>query len=177
MLKRINVKLYAVLFCLMLLAASAFSQKLDKEFKSFYKGFQRNVEADRIDEIKQVMCFPFQTIYWIDDLNTLSEEEKSDGLIDAQEFEQYRASIFNEDVKRIVAVRDAEQVQQIDVASSGDYYKRLANLIDPGSTLLELYCQYGENSTVGDDYFAFVFGKIKGEYRILSYYTNTRIKE
>lgn len=168
---------YVFLSFLSLLALTAQGQKLDKEFKSFYKGFQRNVEADRIGEIKQVMYFPFQTIYWIDDLNSLTEEEKLDGLIDTQEFKQYRTAIFNEDVKGIVAVRDAEQVQQIDIVSSGDYYKRLANLIDPGSTLLELYCQYGENSTVGDDYFAFVFGKIKGEYRILSYYTNTRIKE
>lgn len=168
---------YVILFLLSIWSFKAHSQKIDKEFKSFYKGFQRNIEAGQIDAIRNVLQFPLQTIYWVDEMNSLSEEEKLDGLLDTGDFDQYQSLIFNEDVRRIIPQRSVEQVQQIDVESSGDYYKRLAGSIDAGSTLLELYCQYGEYDTVGDHYFAFVFGKVNGEYRVLSYYTDTRIKE
>lgn len=167
----------AVFFVLILCNITVYGQKIDKDFKSFYKGFQRNIEADRMDAIRNVVHFPLQTIYWIDDVNALSDDEKLDGLIEADDFGQYQSIIFNEDVKRIIPQREVDQIQQIDIESSGDYYKRLAKLIDPGSTLLELYCQYGEYDTVGDNYFAFVFGKVNGEYQVLAYYTDTRIKE
>lgn len=174
---KLNLLRFVFLSCLSMLTLTAQAQKIDKEFRSFYKGLQRNIETDRVEAITNIVHFPLQTIYWVDELNNLSEEEKRDGLLESEDFDRYRSVIFNEDVKRIIPLRQVEQVQQIDIESSGDYYKRLAELIDPGSTLLELYCQYGEYDTVGDNYFAFVFGKVNGEYRILAYYTDTRVKE
>jgi len=164
------------LLCLLFFSQQVYSQKLDKEFRAFYKGFQRNVAADSINALKNTMYFPFQTIYWIDGMNALTDEEKADGMIDEEDIDVLSKRIFNEEVRRVVPAMEVERVQQIDVEGSGDYYKRLAKVVDKGSTLLELYCQVVAADTLGDEYFAFIFGKVNNEYRILSYYTTGRIK-
>lgn len=162
-----------VLVCMLCFLQQIHAQKLDKEFKTFYKGFQRNVAVDSINALKKVMYFPFQTIHWIDGMNNLTEEEKADGLIEEGDVDSLSDQIFHEEARRLVPTMEVERVQQIDVVGSGDYYKRLGGIVDQGSTLLELYCQ---DATLSDDYFAFVFGKIHNEYRILAYYTTGRIK-
>lgn len=149
------------------------AQKLDKEFRTFYKGFQRNLAADSINALKRVMYFPFQTIHWIDGMNTLTDEEKADGLIEEADVDRLRNQIFHEEARKLIPTMEVERIQQIDIAGSGDYYKRLGNIVDRGSTLLELYFQ---DASLSDDYFAFVFGKVQNEYRILAYYTTGRIK-
>ncbi|WP_345231531.1 hypothetical protein [Olivibacter ginsenosidimutans] len=159
------------------LCGTSFGQKLDKAFRSFYTGFQRNVAAQRLDALQQVIYFPLQTMYWIDGMNSFSDEEKANGLIQADEFDQYADTIFNDQVRRLIPETDVSRIQQIDVEASGDYYKRLGRLIDKGTTLLELYCEYGGNSSVGDHYFGFVFGRVQGEYRVMAYYTSLRIKK
>lgn len=174
---RIETKMVGVFFLLLTLSYSASAQKIDGKFKSFYKTFQEAIKTDRLDVLSAKMYFPFQTIYWVDDINELSEEEKMDGLIDSNDFKRYHSTIFHKDVKRLVPQMEIERIQQIDIASSGDYYKKLGQLVDDQSTLYELYCQYAEDSTVGDDYFAFIFGKVNNEYKVLAYYSKFRIKE
>jgi len=165
--------------CLLLLSVCqmGFAQKLDKEFRSFYKGFQRNLEAHNQEAITRICYFPLQTLYWVDGVNNLSDEEKADGWIEQNDFATYDTIIFNATVREIVPQVAVDQVQQIDVAASGDYYKRLGELIDQGSTLLELYCTYGDRGALGDRYFAFIFGRVQGEYRVLAYYTTERVKK
>jgi len=170
-------RIFLLTFTLVFAYQLGFSQKITKEFRTFYTGFQRNIEADHLAALKEVLYFPFQTSYWIDGMNAFSDEEKADGLIQAEDFDQYGSRIFNADVKRLVSEMDVTRVQQIDLEASGDYYKRLGQQVDRGTTLLELYCQYGEESTVGEHYFAFVFGKVNSEYRVLAYYTSERVKQ
>ncbi|QNL50414.1 hypothetical protein H8S90_01975 [Olivibacter sp. SDN3] len=160
-----------------LCATNVFAQKIDKKFKQFYRDFQENVTIKNIDALKEMMHYPLQTIYWIDELNHFTDEEKADGLINAEQFEKYSDVIFHQDVQRLVPTMEVERIQQIDVEASGDYYKRLGKLIDDKSSLLELYCQFSEGSSVGDDYFAFIFGKINDEYKVIAYYGKERIKE
>lgn len=169
-------RIFLSTFILVVAYQLGFSQKIGKEFRAFYTGFQRNVEAGHSAALKQIAYFPFQTIYWIDGVNTFSDEEKADGLIQAEDFDQYNTRIFNADVRRMIPEMDVTRVQQIDLEASGDYYKQLGKLVDSGTTLLELYCQYGEDGSIGEHYFAFVFGRVNSEYRILAYYTNERVK-
>lgn len=154
-----------------------FAQKIDNEFKQFYNNFQKCVAIKDSVALKDMIHYPLQTVYWIDDLNHFTEEEKEDGLINAEQFDKYAHVIFHQDVQRLVPKMEVERIQQIDVAASGDYYKRLGALIDDKSSLLELYCQYSEGSSVGDDYFAFIFGKVNDEYKVIAYYGKERIKE
>jgi|GEM_PF-1048224 len=171
-------KFYVVLSLLLFAKLDGMPQKLDRNFGRFYTHFQEAIAQDDQNQLKNLCHFPFQTIYWIDGINHLSEEEKQDGLLDSVAFGQYENSIFNTDVKRLVPNMGLERVQQIDLNGSGDYYRRLGKVIDERSTLLELYCQFSQTgSGIGDDYFAFLFGKINGEYRVLAYYTKTRLKE
>jgi len=175
--KKIQIIMFTVCVLLFSVCKMGFAQKLDKEFRSFYKGFQRNLEANNQEAITQICYFPLQTLYWIDGVNNLSDEEKADGLIEQEDFATYDTLIFNATVRELVPQVAVDQVQQIDVAASGDYYKRLGKLIDQGSTLLELYCTYGDQGALGDRYFAFIFGRVQGEYRVLAYYTTERVKK
>jgi hypothetical protein len=165
------------LFISFALSQGAYAQKIDGKLKAFYKTFQESIRKDDMNTLSACMYFPFQTIYWIDGINKLNEEEKADGLIGKEEFTTYAPKIYHPDVKRLIPKMGIEHLQQIDIESSGDYYRQLANAVDGQDNLYELYCQYSEDSTVGDDYFAFIFGKVNNEYKVLAYYSKWRVKE
>lgn len=172
-----RTKITGLFILLFVLRQEAFAQKIDGKLKTFYKTFQESIRTDDMNTLSGCMYFPFQTIYWVDGVNELNEEEKADGLIKKEEFATYASKIYHSDVKRLVPKTGVEHLQQIDIGSSGDYYRQLARVVDGQDTLYELYCQYSEDSTVGDDYFAFIFGKVNNEYRVLAYYSKWRVKE
>lgn len=173
----VKTKIKGIFVLLFVLSQTTFAQKMDGKLKTFYKTFQESIRTDDINALSGSMYFPFQTIYWVDGVNELNEEEKADGLIKKEEFAHLASKIYHSDVKRLIPKMDIEHLQQIDVESSGDYYRQLAKVVDGQNSLYELYCQYSEDSTVGDDYFAFIFGKVNNEYKVLAYYSKGRIKE
>lgn len=172
-----RTKIIGLFILLFALNQEAYAQKMDNKLKAFYKTFQESIVTDDMNTLSGCMYFPFQTIYWVDGVNELNEEEKADGLIKKEEFATYASKIYHPDVKRLVPKMGGEHLQQIDIESSGDYYRQLANAVDGQDNLYELYCQYSEDSTVGDDYFAFIFGKVNNEYKVLAYYSKRRVKE
>lgn len=174
---KFKTKIIGFFVLLFALSQGAFAQKIDGKLKTFYKTFQESIRTDDMNRLSGCMYFPFQTIYWIDGINELNEEEKADGLIRKEEFTTYGPKIYHADVKRLIPKMGLEHLQQIDIESSGDYYRQLASAVDGQDNLYELYCQYSEDSTVGDDYFAFIFGKVNNEYKVLAYYSKWRVKE
>ncbi|TCD01388.1 hypothetical protein [Pedobacter psychroterrae] len=89
--------------------------------------------------------------------------------IDKKEFDNYKNDIFHKDVCRILPKLGLEAVSEV-TEHKDSYYTVLREHTDPNTRLYELYAQYAGESGASESYFGFVFGKIKGRYKILAYY-------
>ena len=118
-----------------------------------------------------MMHFPFYTCqFQNDDGYTLP----CDSVTNA-EFREYGKLIYNNDVLRLLPLCKNEDIT--DVTKTGEpYYDELHKATDPGSKLYEVYMQYHETSTQAESYFGFVFGHIKGKYKVIAFYSKWPVK-
>ncbi|WP_028295780.1 hypothetical protein [Olivibacter sitiensis] len=143
----------------------------DAELATFFHHLQDLVANDELDEIKNMIAFPLQTLYWIDGDDSISMEEKQQGLMSEEDYEEYKNDLFYEPVWTYMPQASETEVRQINVASSGSYYKELQQKLDVNSPIYEYYRQYTLDGKVDGDFFAFVFGKVNGQYKIVGYYS------
>ncbi len=145
-------------------------QQNDRGIQLFFRNFQETVKHRDTAVLKQLVHYPFRTGYWVDGVDSFSVSEKTAGLLDRYQFSNYLSHILTPDVLRLIPGADPKRLLRIDVAASGSYYRELASRCDPDSPLYELYLSFTNNGRVGSRYFAFVFGRVNGEYKILAYY-------
>jgi hypothetical protein len=95
--------------------------------------------------------------------------------ITASEFDQYYKDIFHADVIRLAPNFKLKSLMEINSAGK-KAYKVKDGLADKGSKIYELYIQYPENGTAAESFFSFIFAKIKGQYKVIGYYSKWPIK-
>lgn len=149
----------------------------DPELRTFFGRLQELVAQDRLDELKAMIAFPLQTLYWIDGADSLTAEEKQMGIMGEEAYDDYKNELFYEPVWTYLPEASETEVRQIDVLASGAYYKDLQQKLDANSPIYEYYRQYTLDGKVGGDFFAFVFGKVDGQYKIVGYYSKWPVME
>ncbi|MGN6511131.1 MAG: hypothetical protein ACTHLD_16830 [Chitinophaga sp.] len=149
----------------------------ERAFRVFYAGFRQAVKQQNDGLLRDMLYFPLQTApQWTnDDLENMQIDRES-GKVSRQEFNSYRQHIFNRDVRRLLPDAGEDALSEIDGGGSGDYYKTLRKCTDKGSKMYEVYMQYPEENGGAENYFAFVFGRVSGHYKVIGYYAKWPVK-
>ncbi|MBO9153821.1 hypothetical protein ACFOTA_16495 [Chitinophaga sp. GCM10012297] len=149
----------------------------EQQFRSFFTAFQKAVQQNNPGQLVNLLYFPLQTAQqWTNqDLKDMNIDRES-GKVSRQEFNSYRENIFNRDVLRLLPKARENQLSEIDASSPEDYYKALRKCTDKASKMYEVYMQYPETNGNAENYFAFVFGRVKGRYKVIGYYAKWPVK-
>lgn len=139
-------------------------------FRSFLKKFKDAVKAKSKAELTTMFNFPLQTLpQWTNDEIKTNPINTTEGLIAEKEFPQYFDDIFTKDAIKLIPTSSEDDLSEIDKTSAENYYLTLKRLTDNDSKLYELEKQYAEDNGK-ETSFGFVFGKVKGAYKVISYY-------
>jgi hypothetical protein len=139
-------------------------------FRQFLKRFKYAVKQKNREQLLQMISFPLQTTpQWTnEDLKSMHVDPKA-GLIDRSEFLKYYDDIFSHDAVRLIPASGENDLAEIDHTSPENYYKTIRQVTDKGSSLFELQKQYTQDNGK-ETSFGFVFGKVGGVYKVISYY-------
>lgn len=150
----------------------------EQQFPAFYAAFRQAVEQNEEKQLENMLHFPLQTaLKWADEDLKNMEVDKNAGKVSRQEFRRYYKDIFTADVKRVLPKASDDALSEISESAADDYYRSLRQETDPGSKMYEVYLQFPEQNTQAETYFAFVFGKVKGEYKVISYHAKWPVKD
>ncbi|WP_345954277.1 hypothetical protein [Mucilaginibacter sp. PAMB04168] len=145
-------------------------------FRQFLAQFKFAVKQKDKAALSNMLYYPLQTSpQWSNTDLQSSTGNYQDGLLSKKELPLYMADIFSGDVTRLVPASTEDDLSVIDAHSNEDYYLRLRQVTDKGTSLYELQKQYVQDNGK-ETSFGFVFGKVKGTYKILSYYTPWPLK-
>jgi hypothetical protein len=145
-------------------------------FRSCLAKFKNVVKAKNKAAITALFNFPLQTLpQWTNDELKNSSVTPQDGMINQTEFLTYFDDIFTEDAVKLIVASKEDDLSEIEKNTSENYYIALRKLTDKGSTLFELQKQYLQDNGQ-ETSFGFVFGKIRGAYKIISYYRTWPLK-
>lgn len=142
----------------------------EEQFRSFLAKFKSAVQAKNKVKLTSLFHFPLQTApQWTNDELKNSTVTSHEGLINAKEFLTYFDDIFTRDAIKLIPASKEDDLSEIDKTTPENYYRTLQQVTDKGSALYELQKQYTQDN--GEETsFGFVFGKIGGTYKIISFY-------
>ncbi|MGY4538994.1 hypothetical protein ACVW0P_003420 [Mucilaginibacter sp. UYNi724] len=142
----------------------------EQQFRLFFKAFKDAVKANNKAQLVKMFSFPLQTLpQWTNDELKSNPVNVNDGLITGHDFSQYYNDIFTKDALKLIPASKENDLSEIDKTTAENYYLTLKEATDKGSTLYELEKQYTEGNGK-ETSFGFVFGKVKGAYKVISYY-------
>ena len=151
-------------------ATNAESTGDEQLFRSCLAKFKNAVKVKNKTEIKSLFNFPLQTLpQWTNDEVKNSTIRPQDGMIKQSEFSTYFDDIFTKDAVKLIVASKEDDLSEIEKNTSENYYITLQQVTDKGSTLFELQKQYAQDNGQ-ETSFGFVFGKVRGTYKIISYY-------
>jgi len=141
-----------------------------EQFRQFLKQFKGAVKDKNKAKLIAMFHFPLQTLpQWTNDELNNSNIKPQDGLISQTEFPAYFDDIFTKDAVKMIPASGENDLSEIDKTTTENYYKTLLRVTDKGSTLYELQKQFTEDNGK-ETSFGFVFGKVGGNYKVISYY-------
>lgn len=162
--------------CLVLCAAQP-SVSNETLFRRTLSRLETAVRQGDTGTIRNLVRFPFLTApQWTNEDLKEHAANPAKGWVDAQEFGRYYADIFHADVDRLLPGAKESNLSVIAKDTKEDYYRRLMARSDAGTPLYEVYFQYPEARSGGDSYFGFVFGRVSGQYKVISYYGKWPVK-
>ncbi|WCT10462.1 hypothetical protein [Mucilaginibacter jinjuensis] len=142
----------------------------EQQFRQFLKQFKDAVKTKSKTQLVTMFHFPLQTLpQWTNDELNNTTVKPQEGLISQNEFPTYFDDIFTKDAVKLIPASGENDLSEIDKTTTENYYKTLQQATDKGSTLYELQKQYTEDNGK-ETSFGFVFGKIGGKYKAISYY-------
>lgn len=153
---------------LTLLSVRSFCQKTssdEQQFRLVLKNFKTAVKSRNLNAASQLMQFPF---YTAKSANGNGQELPTDP-ISYNEFQTYKSAIFNEEVLRILFKLKEDNLSEIE-GNEDNYYAALRKKTDKGSKLYEIYAEYKQQGRNTEGYFAFIFGRVRGSYKVIAYY-------
>jgi hypothetical protein len=149
------------------------SGKDEERFLKFFAGFRDAVKQMDTAKLVKMIHFPLQTgIRWEDNDRPADITE---GRLRWDEFPAYYTQLFNKDVVRIVSKSGDRDIESI-TDTPGDYYRTVKEGTDKGAMVYELYRQFSLAGSAGESYFGFVFGRVKGQYKVIAYYGKWPVK-
>ncbi|RYE27447.1 MAG: hypothetical protein EOP45_01180 [Sphingobacteriaceae bacterium] len=142
----------------------------EEQFRSVLSKFKSVVKFKNKEAITAFFHFPLQTLpQWTnDELKNLTVKPQY-GLIKQKEFSTYFDDIFTNDAIKLIPASKEDDLSEIEKSTTENYYITLQKLTDKGSALYELQKQYTQDNGQ-ETSFGFVFGKVGGTYKIISYY-------
>lgn len=141
-------------------------------FQSLLTNFKSAIKKGDQVRLEQMLNYPFYTNRADGNNGDFYPSES----ISKTEFKAYSTELFHADVRRLFPQLHANELSEIDSKTKDTYYLALQKICDPGSKLYEAYLQYGLSNGISESYFAFVFGRIKGNYRVIAYYGKWPVK-
>jgi hypothetical protein len=146
------------------------ANKDEQLFRQFLVQFKTAVKHKNLDQLANMFVYPVQTNpQWSnDDLHT-APNSTAGGLMDKPELKKYLNDVFSADAIRLIPKSGDDALSEIDKTTTEDYYRQLAKRTDKGSTLYELNIQYQQDNGK-ETSFGFVFGRVGGSYKIMSYF-------
>lgn len=142
----------------------------EQQFRTFFKEFKAAVQQKNKKQLALMINFPLQTLpQWTDEDIKSTTIKPAEGLITESEYPQYANALFTKDVMRLIPKSRENDLSEIDSATPEDYYKTVGKVTDKGSKLYELQQQYEQDDGKETSY-GFVFGRVKGQYKIISYF-------
>ncbi len=143
----------------------------EQAFRRFFAVFQKAVQQDKPGQLEALLYFPLQTAQqWTNEDLKNMDVDKESGKVSRGEFNSYRKNIFTPDVIRLLPKAKEEELSEIDAQSPEDYYRVLRKCTDKATKMYEVYMQYPEKNGTAESYFAFVFGRVDGQYKVIGYY-------
>jgi len=144
----------------------------EQEFRKTLEDIKETLKQKNLKKIGSLLNYPFYT----------SHKEVPNGIgipadpISLKEFDSYKSAIFSADVMRILPLCKEDNLSEIDEKTDEVYYRSLKKLTDTGSKMYEVYMQYPESNTQAESYFSFIFGKVNGQFKMLSTYAKWPVK-
>ncbi|MBD1391654.1 hypothetical protein [Mucilaginibacter glaciei] len=142
----------------------------EQQFRLFFEKFKSAAKANGKTQLVQMFNFPLQTLpQWTNDELKSNPVDVKSGLITVNEFPQYYGDIFTRDALKLIPLSKEDDLSEIDKTTAENYYLTLKVITDKGSTLYELEKQYTEDNGK-ETSFGFVFGRVNGTYKVISYF-------
>lgn len=149
----------------------------EQKFRTAFAAFQEAVKGNNEELVKKFIHFPLQTgKQWTNEDLRSAQIDKSAGNITASEFKEYYKNIIHAAVIRQLPRAAEDDLHEIDEKMNEDYYKTLQQGTDKDSKLYEVYQQYPEKNGSAESFYAFVFGRVEGEYKVVGYYAKWPVK-
>jgi hypothetical protein len=149
----------------------------EQKFRIALAVLQQAVKKNDEEQIKKCIHFPLQTsLQWTNEDLKNTQVDKTAGKVGFNEFKEYYPNIFHAAVRQLLPKAGEDNLQEIDEKMNEDYYNTLRQGTDKGSKLYEVYEQYPEKNGHAESFFAFVFGRIAGEYKVVAYYAKWPVK-
>lgn len=150
-----------------------------KQARFFLMKLKTAIVKNDQPKLLDMIHFPLQTqLMW---MNGEQPNDEKGGLLGKEEFPKYyRKNFFDKEQRRVLGYElgddDVYPINlQHDQASS--YYQQLSEGTDPGTLLFSYYLQWEQPDGRGDYWFGLVVGQIKGEFKLLSYYSKWPVKD
>lgn len=148
-----------------------------KQARTFLMKLKTAIVNNDQPRLLNMIHFPMQTqLMWMNESQAIDEKV---GLLSKEEFPKYyRKSFFDKEQRRVLGYEQGDEVYPINLQSdqASNYYQRLSEGTDPGTLLFNYYLQWGRPDGRGDYWFGLVVGQIKGEFKLLSYYSKWPVK-
>jgi hypothetical protein len=139
-------------------------------FKQFLQKFKIQVKQHNKAALALLFYFPLQTDpQWTNEDRKARNINAKEGLISKTQFFEYADDIFPAGVSKLISFSKEDDLAEIDRTSPESYYQSLIKITDKGSKVYELEKQYVQDNGQ-ETSFGFVFGKINGSYKVISYY-------
>ena len=149
----------------------------EQQFREFLKKFKAVVKKGDKTQLKAMFYFPLQTLpQWTAEDLKATTVNPAEGLVSVTEYPKYEGTIFSKNALRLIPQSREDDLSEIDNATTENYYNTLKKATDKGSTLYELQQQYEQKNGKETSY-GFVFGKIKGQYKVISYFCPWPLKD
>jgi hypothetical protein len=149
-------------------------------FAAFFEKFKKAAQQNKEAELGDLLYFPFQTVQWTNDDLQDGTVDKAGGHIKRDEFHKCYPYIFYKEVRQYFGKADLDDLTEYTDLGGQDYYLTLQRLTDKGSPMFEAYVQRDPDvkpgKTTPGNYFGFVFGKVNGAYKAISYYGKWDVK-
>ncbi|MGF7073781.1 hypothetical protein [Mucilaginibacter sp. 3215] len=145
-------------------------------FRACLKQFKAAALQKNKKQLAAMFYFPLQTApQWSNEDLRSTTVNPAEGLVSGAEYPQYEPTILSADALRLIPKSTEDDLSEIDAATDENYYKVIAKVTDKGSKLYELQQQYEQKNGKETSY-GFVFGKVNGQYKIISYYSPWPVK-
>ncbi|MBB6111773.1 hypothetical protein HDF23_004545 [Mucilaginibacter lappiensis] len=149
----------------------------EQQFRAFLKKFKASVKNVDKEQLKNMFYFPLQTQpQWTAEDMKATTINPAEGLVSVAEYPKYEGTIFSKDALRLIPQSREDDLSEIDNTTTENYYITLKKATDKGSTLYELQQQYEQKNGKETSY-GFVFGRVKGQYKVISYFCPWPLKD